>query len=157
MRIARSLPLSEEQEALVVPLIKEESPPVEPVEASSLTSKEHGAHNNEDDISYSEELQRKLKQQRTKVQADKAKSFINLVDALPGTSVTCERPFSAAKFILSDTRKRTSPNLFEALLLLKVNRNYLNIYSVGEAMGKMGEGNKVDTEDTLDMQNDCLT
>ena len=156
MRIARSLPLSEEQEALVVSLIKEESPPVEePVEATSSTSKEHGAHNNEDEISYSEELQQKLKQQRTEVQAEKAKSYINL-DALPGTSVNCERLFSAAKFILSDTRKRTSPKLFEALLLLKVNRNYWNIYSVGKAMGKMGEGDEVDSEDTLDIQNDCL-
>ncbi len=155
MKIARSLPLSEEQEALVVPLIKEESPPVEPVEASSSTTKEHGAHNNEDEISYSEELQQKLKQQRTEVKADKAKSYINL-DALPGTSVNCERLFSAAKFILSDTRKRTTPKLFEALLLLKVNRNYWNVYSVGKAMGKMGEGDDIDTEDTLDMQNDCL-
>ncbi len=155
MRIARSLPLSEEQDALVVPLIKEESPPVEPVEASSSTSKEHGAHNNEDEISYSEELQQKLKKHRTEVQAVKAKSYINL-DALPGTSVNCERLFNAAKFILSDTRKRTSPKLFEALLLLKVNRNYWNVYSVGKAMGKMGEGDDNDTEDTLDMQNDCL-
>jgi hypothetical protein len=75
---------------------------------------------------------------------------------LPGTSVNCECLFSAGKFILSDTRKWTSPKLFEALLLLKVNRNYCNVYSVGKAMGKMGEGNEVDTEDTLDMQNDCL-
>jgi hypothetical protein len=69
-----------------------------------LTSKEHRAHNNEDEISYSEELQQKLKQQRTEVQAEKAKSYINL-DALPGTSVNCECLFSAGKFILSDTRK----------------------------------------------------
>jgi hypothetical protein len=38
MRIACSLPLSEEQEALVVHLLKEECPTVEPLEASSLTS-----------------------------------------------------------------------------------------------------------------------
>ena len=77
---------------------------MEPVEASSSTSKEHGAHNNEDEISYSEELQQKLKRQRTEVQAEKAKSYINL-DALAGTSVNCECLFSAGKFILSDTRK----------------------------------------------------
>jgi hypothetical protein len=140
------LPLSEEQEALVVSLIKEESPIVEPVEASSLTSKGHGAHNNEGEISYSEELQQKLKRHRTEVQADKAKSYINL-DALPGTSVNCDCLFIAAKFILSDTRKQTSPKLFEALLLFKVNRNYCNVYSVGKAMGKKGEGDKVDTEE----------
>ena len=107
------------------------------------------------ELSYSEGLQRKLKRQRTEAQADKAKSYINL-DALPGTSVNCERLFSAAKFILSDTRKRTSPKLFEALLLLKVNRNYWNVYSIGKAMGKRGKSDEVDTEDTLGMQNDCL-
>ncbi len=74
MRITCSLPLSVEQEALVVPLIKEASPTSEPLEASSSTSKEHGAHNNDDEISYSEALQPKLKRQRTEVQADKAKS-----------------------------------------------------------------------------------
>jgi hypothetical protein len=58
MKIACSLPLSEEQEALVVPLITEESPTVvEPLEVSSSTSKEHGAHYNDDDKSYSEALQ----------------------------------------------------------------------------------------------------
>ena len=59
------------------------------------------------------------------------------LDSLPGTSVNCERLFSHAKFILSDTRKRTSPNLFEALLLLKVNATYWNQYSVAEAMGTL--------------------
>ncbi len=52
--------ISEEQEALVVHLLKEECPTVEPLEASSLTSiKEQGAHNhnNDDGISYSEALQ----------------------------------------------------------------------------------------------------
>jgi hypothetical protein len=120
MRIACSLPLvSQEEEALVVPLIKEESPTVEPLEVSSSFSKEHGAHNNDDEISYSEALQQKLKKQRTEVQADKAKSYINL-NALPQTSVNRERLFSAAKSILSDTRKRTSPKLFNALLFLSL-------------------------------------
>jgi hypothetical protein len=57
MRIARSLPLSEEQEVLVVPLIKEKSPTVEPQEVSCSPSKEDGPHNNDDEISYSEALQ----------------------------------------------------------------------------------------------------
>ena len=57
---------------------------------------------------------------------------------------------------MSDTRKRTSPKLFEALLLLIVNRNYWKGYSVGKTMGKTGKSDRVDTEDTLDMQNDCL-
>ncbi len=81
---------------------------------------------------------------------------ISNLNALPGTSVNCECLFSAAKFRLSDTRKRTSPKLFEARLPLKVNRNYWNVYSVGKAMGKTGKSYEVDDEDTLDMQNDCL-
>jgi hypothetical protein len=46
----------------------------------------------------------------------------------------------AAKFILSDTRKQTSPTLFEALLLLKVNSLYWNVYSVGQAIGRSKKG-----------------
>ena len=77
---------------------------------------------------------------------------------LPGTSVNCERLFSAAKFILSDTRKRTSPKLFEALLLLKVNKSYWNALSVGKAMGMTvdaGGNVVVDDDDMLDSQSDC--
>jgi hypothetical protein len=81
--------------------------------------------------------------------------YIDL-NVLPGTSVNCERLFSAAKFILSDTRKRTSPKLFEALLLLKVNRNKWNSVAVGKAMGRTVDGNVVSKEEKLDMQNDCL-
>ncbi len=81
--------------------------------------------------------------------------YIDL-NVLPGTSVSCERLFSAAKFILSNTRKRTSPKLFEALLLLKGNRNKWNSVAVGKAMGRTVNGNVVSEEDMLDMLNDCL-
>ena len=88
--------------------------------------------------SYSEVLKRKLKRQKRETGAEQARKnlYVNL-DTLPGTSVNCERLFSQAKFILTDTRKRTSPNLFEALLLLKVNATYWNQFSVAEAMGTM--------------------
>ena len=65
--------------------------------------------------------------------------YIDL-EMLPGTSVNFERLFLAAKFILSNTRKRTSPTLFEALLLLKVNSSYWNVYSVGQAIGRSKKG-----------------
>ncbi len=55
---------------------------------------------------------------------------------LPGTSVNYyKRLFSQAKFILSDTRKRTNAMLFEALLLLKVNASFWDVFFVGQAMG----------------------
>ena len=44
-----------------------------------------------------------------------------------------------AKFILLDTRKRTSPKLFEALILLKVNRSFRNVFMVGKAMGRISK------------------
>ena len=153
MTIARSLPLSDEQEALVVPLLKEACPAVEESVLDTQGSNDLDDHQH---ISYSEELQRKLKRQRIEqLQAEKAKVYIDL-NVLPGTSVNCERLFSAAKFILSDTRKRTSPKLFEALLLLKVNRNKWNSVAVGKAMGRTVDGNVVSKEEKLDMQNDCL-
>lgn len=62
-------------------------------------------------------------------------AYMNL-DILPGTSVTCERLFSLAKHVLTDTRKRTSPALFEALMLLKVNRDLWDVFLVGKAMGR---------------------
>ena len=69
--------------------------------------------------------------------------------------VNCERLFSAAKFILSDTRKRTSPTLFEALLLLRVNSSYWNVVSVSQAM--MRSRNTIDednSDDNVDKAND---
>ena len=61
--------------------------------------------------------------------------FVNL-DVIPGTSVNCERLFSLAKHILTDTRKNTSPILFEAMWFLKVNRSLCNAHSVGITMGR---------------------
>ena len=66
---------------------------------------------------------------------DIAGQYINL-DILCGTSVSCERLFSAAKHILTDTRKSTSPAVFESILLLKVNRKEWDVNSVGRAMGQ---------------------
>jgi hypothetical protein len=54
---------------------------------------------------------------RKKMDSNTGGKYINL-DILQGTSVNRERLFSIAKHILSDTRKKTSPRLFEALLFL---------------------------------------
>jgi hypothetical protein len=75
---------------------------------------------------------------------------------LPGTSVNCKQLFNAAKFMLINTRNRTSPKLFEALLLLKVDRNKWNSVAVGKAMGRTVNSNVVSEEDKLDMLSDCL-
>jgi hypothetical protein len=68
-------------------------------------------------------------------QTVKRDHYVNL-DVIPGTSVNCERLFSLAKHIMTDTRKSTTPILFEALLFLKVNYDLWDAYSVGKAMGQ---------------------
>lgn len=47
-----------------------------------------------------------------------------------------------AKHILTDTRKNTSPMLFEALIFLKVNRSLWDATTVGKAMGRTQEQHK---------------
>ncbi len=125
---APCLSLSDEQEALVVPLLNEACPALDVLE-------KHGSYNlDNQSISYSEELQQMLKWQRLEeLQAEKAKVNIDLT-AVPASSMNCERLFSAANFILSDTRNRTSPKLFGGpLLLLKVNSNKWNSVAAGKA------------------------
>ena len=80
---------------------------------------------------YAKKLERRLKRQKRN--NDGTENYINF-DVLPGTSVNCERLFSLAKHILSDTQKKTSPRVFEALLFLKGNRKLWDAYDVGKAM-----------------------
>ena len=70
--------------------------------------------------------------------------------------MNCERIFSLAKHILSDTRKKTSPRLFEALLFLKVNRSLWDVYDVGVAMGRSVAGAQQLVVDSLDYDDDII-
>jgi hypothetical protein len=113
-------------------------------------------------LSYSQKLQQQLKRQKRSLLNDGPADYICL-DILPGTSVNCERLFSTAKFILSNTRKRTSPSLFEALLLLKVNSTHWDVFSVGEAMGRCmkkaiydDQLEDVDQDDLVEEENNSL-
>jgi len=157
MKIARNMPLSDQEAAIVAPLLKEEYSVVE-AQLHASGDEQLSSVMSESEVAYSELLQRKLKRQRMQVlEQEKPKSYIDL-SMLPGTSVNCERLFSTAKFILSDTRKRTSPKLFEALLLLKVNRSFWNTSSVARAMGRTVNkgGNAVADDDNLDVLSDCI-
>lgn len=90
---------------------------------------------NPQDLSYAQQLELRMKRRKTTHAEMSIMQYLNL-DMLSGTSVSCERLFSLAKFILTDTRKSTSPAVFEAILLLKVNRSEWNVQSVGKAMGR---------------------
>ena len=134
MRISRGMPLSDSQRRAALRLLKP-TDEIPHAEVDFFDDDRQGEENQ----SYSQLLQRKLKRQKRGTDAERQDVYIDL-EMLPGTSVNCERLFSAAKFILSDTRKRTSPTLFEALLLLKVNSSYWNVHSVGQAIGRSKEG-----------------
>ena len=107
--------------------------------------------------SYAKQLERKRKRRQWRADKgeDTAGMYINL-DMLPGTSVNCERLFSAAKCILSATRKRTSTSLFEALLLLKVNYQHWNVFSIREAMGQTKRMECATTNSTIDVDGDDI-
>ena len=74
----------------------------------------------EEELSYAQKI--KLQMRQRKMSNDGiSKQYVNFA-VLPGTSVSIERLFSTAKFILTDTRKSTSPAFFESIILLKVNQ-----------------------------------
>jgi hypothetical protein len=139
MAIANGLQLTDELRLSAIPLLKPST-----YDGASVFDDEDVDFNDNDDNdgrgedSYAKQLERK-RQQRADKGEESGIMYINL-DMLPGTSVNCERLFSAAKFILSDTRKRTSTLLFVALLFLKVNSQHWNVFSVGEA--SMGANEK---------------
>ena len=54
-------------------------------------------------------------------------------DFILGSVAEIERLWSICKFILSDTRSRLEPQIFEALVYLKVNRHLWDIQLVEDA------------------------
>lgn len=121
MCISKGMPLTLEQKAAVTNLVKVEQQ--QSLDSSSGNEDESNTINMliaDDSESYAERVAKRLKLQ-TRLENLGRKQFVNL-DVIPGTSVNCERLFSLAKHVLTDTRKNTSPILFEALLFLKVNR-----------------------------------
>jgi hypothetical protein len=136
--ISKGLKLTDEQRLEAIRLLKSEPELLETTSDSQEGSSEEcgdgGAPVQE---RYSKTLERRLKRQKT-LETEAPDIYCNL-DMLPGTSVNCERLFSLAKHILTDTCKRTSALLFEALLLLKVNRQMWDEHSVSRAMGRSGK------------------
>jgi hypothetical protein len=134
MKITTATPLSEEERCAASCLLLDVTLRAE----SESGAGSHPVLGSDDDEeggggNYAKKLERRLKRQKRN--NDGSDNYINF-DVLPGTSVNCERLFSLARHILSDTRKKTSPRLFEALLFLKVNRKLWDAYDVGIAMGR---------------------
>jgi hypothetical protein len=103
------------------------------------SSEESGAGGAPVQEQYSKTLEQRLMQQKRTLETEAPDIYCNLLDMLPGTSVNCKRLFSLAKHILTNACKQTSASLFEALLLLKVNRQMWDEHSVSRAMGQSGK------------------
>jgi hypothetical protein len=156
LRISMSMPLlCPLQQDAVVHLVRPEQRRRELLAGGQVAEQAGSLTNNDDDEhdfeNYAKRVAKRLKiQMQAQVPRDQ---YINL-DVIPGTSVNCERLFSVAKHILTDTRKNTSPLLFEALMFLKLNRNLWNHHSVGKAMGRTKEaaeeGGHISTESIYD-------
>jgi hypothetical protein len=97
-------------------------------------------HQVEGELSYVQKIEAQIKRRKTS-NDEIACQYINL-DILSGTSVSCERLFSAAKHILTDTRKSPSTAVVEALLLLKVNCSEWSVQTMGRAMGQTRTGTR---------------
>jgi hypothetical protein len=97
MTIAKGLPLTEEEELLARPLVKTEQ--VQTAANSVCVS----LNDDENEIlaNYALALEQRLKRQKRESVVRGV--YVNL-DILLGTSVTCERLFSLAKFVLTDTQ-----------------------------------------------------
>ena len=136
MAISKNVPLSLQQQAAVVNLVvkaRQGGDAAGRLEASTILEEQAG-HEEE---SYAARVAKRLKVKKFENGVGR-EQYVN-VEVIPGTSVNCERLFSLAKHILTDTRKNTLPILFEALIFLKVNRSLWDANTVGKAMGRTWE------------------
>lgn len=79
-------------------------------------------------LSYFEQLEKK----RRRVSVNQHR-YINC-SFIPPTSNTVERLFSRCKHVLTDWRKSMSPIMFEAVMFLKLNREFWDVKEVAAAM-----------------------
>jgi hypothetical protein len=131
--ISKGLPLTVQQHAAVVNLVKAEEQPVGDANDRTANQMPIPSAQHDDNKNYTERVMKRLKMQAMENLG--RDQYVNL-DVIPKTSVNCERLFSLAKHILTDTRKNTLPILFEVLLFLKVNRSLWDSTTVSKAMGR---------------------
>jgi hypothetical protein len=104
MCISKGMPLTSEQKAAVLNMVKAEHQQLsEDNEFNTIDT----MLTFDDSESYAVRVAKQLKLQ-TRLKNIGCKQFVNLY-VIPGTSVNCERLFSLAKHVLTYTRKNTSP------------------------------------------------
>lgn len=102
MGISKGLPLTVHQHTAVVNVVKAEEHGHGDVTRASNQTPPPRAQQDDDDENYAVRVLKRLKMQALEnIGRDR---YVNL-DVIPGTSVNCERLFSLAKHVLTDTRK----------------------------------------------------
>ena len=95
-------------------------------------------HNEEQDTeegmpSFATRMKERLKKRKAgELESTNALPYIN-ADFICGSAAEVERLWSIAKHILTNSRARMTPHLFEALFFLKINHDYWDCRSVQEA------------------------
>ena len=86
--------------------------------------------NEGDNVSFASRFKSRMKKRKAGVLEKSQASPYKNVDFICGSAAEVERLWSICKYILTNTRSRMTPSLFEALVYLKVNRDYWDSSSV---------------------------
>ena len=128
VQMAKGLSLSNQEREAISGILMPISDCTATSEAEAVTDSSLGESAGEDEEEdYDNILEQRLKRQKT--DTEDHRTYWN-VEMITGTSVNCERHFSLAKHILTATRKQTTPAMFKALLILKVNRKWWDHHKV---------------------------
>ena len=93
---------------------------------------EHETDNNQS-IGFAERMKERMKKRKAGVMDNmKVSPYVN-VDFICGSAAEVERLWSIVKHILSNSRSRMTPHLFQALIYLKINHEYWDRKSVQQA------------------------
>ena len=78
-------------------------------------------------------MQERIKRRKQETSDNNEDIYMN-VDSICGSAAEVERLWSIAKYILTDQRKSMTPQMFEALLFLKINERFWDLALVQKAM-----------------------
>ena len=93
---------------------------------------EQADSNTTESSTFASRMKATMKKRKAGVMETKDSPYKN-VDFICGSAAEVERLWSIAKHILSNSRARMTPNLFESLVFLKVNNEYWDCNNVQEA------------------------
>ena len=107
-------------------------------------------------------MSKRKKRKSSELESTDVRSKYHNLDCIGGSAAEVERFWSEAKFVLNDHRDKMSPIVFEALMFLKFNQQYWDIFTVqmtcstvikesrAERLSKKIElHNEAETDDTI--------